>query len=109
LGILGFREEFPSKSLSRYWTGSSTAEEILFAMLDQAINPGENSKARNAMGDAVSAMNNQYQLIRNGDETEELYDYRSDPEQTQNLILVPEVANELEALRLSIRSISQTN
>jgi arylsulfatase A-like enzyme len=92
--------EMPGRSLARYWTNGADRSDHADALLSEL------NFARNvpgwfpvAKGDMKSVLWRQFHFIRNGDGREELYDYRADPWEQQNLVATKAAADTLRAVR----------
>lgn len=89
LDIAGIKHaDFPGTSLSQTWRqpglcvqGDIVAELIKGINVDPAF--------RNYRGDAVARLDERFHYIRNGDGTEELFEYRIDPQERRNLVKDP--------------------
>jgi arylsulfatase A-like enzyme len=90
--------EVPGTSLSGSWRqpGAPVQGDVI-AELSKGINVM--STARNFRGDVVSRMDERFHYVRSGDGTEEIFDYRADPHELQNLVSDQAVRPDLVRLR----------
>jgi arylsulfatase A-like enzyme len=78
----------PGESLARHWSTSSGGAEKLEAPLLSELNfaPGLPASFPVSKGDMKSLIMGRYHYIKNGDGSEELYDFETDPAEQSNLI-----------------------
>lgn len=89
------------RSLAEFWTpGAQPAERDVAAYLTKGLNVAAGNK--NAQGSMTSRIDARFHYIRNADGTEELYDYRADPDETQNIAADP--AREVDLVRLRAKA-----
>lgn len=100
---------FPGRSLARFGgtspTGARSAEAILLSLFALPGDTGDR-QAPLARGNMRGVIEDPYHYIRNGDGVEELYDYRQDPREEDNLAASPAVTQVLTRLRELSRPIS---
>jgi arylsulfatase A-like enzyme len=89
LELAGIRNAaVPGTSLSQTWkTPGRPIQGDIVAELGKGINV--DPVFRNYRGDAAARLDERFHYIRNGDGTEELFDYRADPQELQNLVNDP--------------------
>jgi arylsulfatase A-like enzyme len=86
------------RPLAEFWTsGAQPAERDISAQLTKGRYVSAANK--NAEGTLTSRIDGRFQYIRNPDGTEELYDYRADPDETRNLSADPARQGDLLRLR----------
>ena len=89
------------RSLSELWSFEAQPEEReISAHLTKGVNVSERN--RNAEGPMSSWMDTRFHYIRNSDGTEELYDYRADPDETKNIAADPARQADLVRLRAKV-------
>src|SRR5262249_15194244 len=104
--MLGFERDapFPGSSLARYWktplTTASVHEDPLLAELNHVS--GQPDWFPVSKGNMKSIVFRGMRYIKNGDGTEELYDYDQDPWELHNLALSADHRDTLEQLRASL-------
>ena len=88
----------PGLSLALCWKEPQPAA---FGDVTATLSKGINVEAnhRNASGDMFSRIDGQFHYIRNGDGSEELYDYKEDAAEEHNLVRDPAFHTALEQLR----------
>ncbi len=74
---------FPGRSLARYWRDSVALADTLFA--EVAFAPRLHTSYPVSRGDIQSVLLDGLRYVRNGDGTEELYDFAADPMESRNL------------------------
>jgi arylsulfatase A-like enzyme len=85
--VLHFNDgtRFPGASLARYWNGAETVDdEPLLSELNHAT--GQPEWFPISKGNMKSLLFRGLRYIKNGDGTEELYDFYKDPLETNNLV-----------------------
>ena len=97
---------FPGNSLARYWDGtrdakSGTAEPLL-SELDFA--PNLPASYPISKGDMKSLVTGVFHYIKNGDGSEELYNFENDPYETNNLSRSDKERHVLDRFRASLKS-----
>jgi arylsulfatase A-like enzyme len=87
LDLLQIKGGLPGNTLARYWTSSveTMTEYPVLSMLEYA--PGLPESYPVSKGNMESSVTDRYHSIKNGDGREELYDYKNDPLEKQNLRL----------------------
>jgi arylsulfatase A-like enzyme len=90
---------FPGASLSRFWTGDSDAHALADTMSIHVTGGFGQPATPLARGNLWSIIADPFQYIVNGDGGEELYDYRNDPDQQNNLMSRMEAAGLIAQLR----------
>jgi arylsulfatase A-like enzyme len=97
LDVAGIADRgIPGTSLSRYWRGGSPAPSDVVAEVSRAIN----SRGKpNSDGPMVSRMDERLHYIRDGHGKEELYAWRTDSLETENLAGRPDMQADLARLR----------
>ena len=86
------------RSLAEFWTpGVQPLERDIAAYLTKGLNVAAGNK--NAEGSMTSRMDARFHYIRNPDGSEELFDYRADPDETRNLAADPARQADLVRLR----------
>jgi arylsulfatase A-like enzyme len=105
------RDFFPGNTLARYWTNTNIAgnssPESLLAEVDYDKKIDVQKQTPITKGDMKSIVQDRYHYIKNGDESEELYDFESDPQESVDLSRHPESNNQLESFRLKLKSFLQ--
>ncbi|MEZ5428823.1 MAG: sulfatase [Pyrinomonadaceae bacterium] len=107
LDLIGERDQtaFPGHSLGRFLdkTGETSGSEMMFSELRDTWADGWYPASK---GDMESLVTEQYHYIRNGDESEELYDRKNDPKELNNLAQTPEGQKLLEEFRAGLKVIT---
>ena len=86
------------RSLAEFWKPSAEpAPRDIAAYLTKGLNVAAGNK--NAEGSMTSRIDERFHYIRNADGTEELYDYRNDPDETKNVAADPARQSDLIRLR----------
>jgi arylsulfatase A-like enzyme len=99
---LGSAADFPGQSLAQYWdAGEAGGREAILAELTIPRVAKEQAAMKALLRDSLH-------YIRGGDGREELYDFRSDPWQRDNLVLRPSPPPELVGLRTELDRILST-
>jgi arylsulfatase A-like enzyme len=107
--LLNLKNEagFPGVSLARFWDGGAAPDisvtEPLLSELEFTPNLPESYPI--SKGDLKSLITEQYHYIKNGDGSEELYDYLNDALEQNNLSLSKEGRAALNKFRASLASI----
>jgi len=94
---------FPGRSLTRYWESSPRPTEPptpLFSYISKGINLAAWLPV--SKGDLRSVVLDGVHYIRNGDGTEELYDFERDRSEAHNLIDQPDMRDKLAAARRAV-------
>lgn len=94
---------FPGRSLASYWDSSSRPIEPptpLFSYISKGINLAAWLPV--SKGDLRSVVLDGVHYIRNGDGTEELYDFERDRSEAHNLINQPDLRDKLAAARRAV-------
>jgi arylsulfatase A-like enzyme len=101
-GLAGAGGAMPGHSLANAWTGDGPTSPA-FATVTHApnVDPG----LPTSRGGLQSLLDSQWQLIRNDDGTEELFDYVADSLQERNLATFVDQAGRMEAMRSVIRQL----
>jgi arylsulfatase A-like enzyme len=95
---IGSEAAFPGDSLTRYWTRQDSAGEIPLRS-DLQYASGQPEWFPVSKGDMKSVLFDGRRYIRNGDGSEELYDFHADAWETRNLASAPENRNVMERFR----------
>ena len=86
------------RSLAGLWRADAQLEEReISALLTKGVNV--TAQNRNAQGSMTARMDGRFHYIRNADGTEELYDYRTDPDELRNVVGDPARQGDLVRLR----------
>lgn len=94
---------FGGSSLARYWAGGTPPEDTpVFSELSQGINTLPWLPV--SKGRMASVVLNGWHYIRNGDGSEELYDFRNDVAEATNRATDPGVREALDAARAAVAS-----
>jgi len=96
LSLAGAPAVLPGRSLADAWHGGAPRGPVL-ADVERAIS--ETVVGPTSRGAMRSLVDSQWHYIRNGDGVEELYAYRSDPEERTNLAGLPAHAGILASMR----------
>ncbi|HET9530263.1 MAG TPA: sulfatase [Blastocatellia bacterium] len=98
---------FPGVPLSRFWDGGTAPESSVTQPLlsELEFTPNLPESYPISQGEMKSLITDRYQYIKNGDGSEELYDYLKDPLQQRNLHLSKEGRTALAKFRTSLASI----
>ncbi len=91
----------PGRTLASHWDGAPPAAGTpVFAEVSQGINTAAWLPV--SRGRMTSVVMNGWHYIRNGDGTEELYDFAHDPAEAENRATDTSVAGALEAARAAV-------
>lgn len=85
LDLLGLADDrIPGQSLAAAWRNPGVAMAPVRAVLEVGVNV--DASHRNSVGTMISALDNRFHYVKDGEGKEEFYDYVSDPEERVNLI-----------------------
>jgi len=102
------RGSIPGQSLARYWrTGMAGVHDTILSEVNFASGLPERYPV--SKGRMRSAMLGWTRYILNGDQTEELYDLRADPGETQNVVSAPAYTTTLEELRRTVQGMKESD
>jgi arylsulfatase A-like enzyme len=91
---------FPGFSLARFWRSENAAPADPAVVMEATRRPFGNEKWYPLLkGDIQSVVAEGYQYLKNGDGTEELYDFENDVDETVNLVTSPAHSATLARLR----------
>ena len=102
------RVRFPGNSLVRYWNNTGSADNLTNDLLMSEVKQGINVAPwlPNSKGDMKSLVSGTYHYIKNGDGSEELYNFKEDQNETNNLSRAEEERDVLERFRAALKAIS---
>jgi arylsulfatase A-like enzyme len=84
LASVGIHTAFPGQSLDRYWSGAPPDEEII--LIEATRRPfGDEPWYPLPKGNMTALVKGRYMFIRNPDDTNEVFDLETDPEELTNL------------------------
>jgi arylsulfatase A-like enzyme len=109
---LGNAARFPGESFKGYWDGTRNSGTLAAGPLLSEINQvgfDTESWYPIAQGDLKSLVIDRYHYIRNGEDSEELYDFRNDPLEEYNLVSSGESRPALEQFRVSLETLLARN
>jgi arylsulfatase A-like enzyme len=103
----GDSSPFPGRSLERFWAdhppiGPAGGDTLVMELSSDKRLP---ANTRVSLGDMASVLVDRYRLIRNGDGSEELFDWTQDPLEARNLARSDSLGPDLERLRGTLRSL----
>ena len=102
----GLSFSFPGKSLARFWSDGTDHNSDSPLLSEVTHVTGRPAWLPVSKGDMRSIVADGFRYIRNGDGTEELYNFNEDPLEKTNLATQPEVSTVLENLRKQLDSFS---
>ena len=109
LDLVGLQnqDQFPGKSLSRFWEKSAgSSAPVKSALLSEVgFTPGYPRWYPISRGDIKSLIFERFHYIKNGDDSEELYDIETDALEKNNLAQLPEYRTILQNFRKELESI----
>lgn len=102
---------FPGTSLTRYWDGTHDSPLDVSGVLLSEVNrvPNVPEWFPVAKGDMKSMVFGGMHYIRNGDGSEELYDFENDPAEKQNLVDSEEARQIVQRFRTSLETVLASN
>ncbi|MGE0352466.1 MAG: sulfatase [Gemmatimonadales bacterium] len=108
LDLAGAETPFAGRSMARFWSG--TMPDSLFSsdtlLMELGYSPLLPKGTPISRGSMASALTGGLRLIRNGDGTDELYDFVDDPAESADLASVPGYTTDLERLRGALTALT---
>lgn len=101
LDLAGLPPSLPGRSLATHWRSDSSGSSPVVAEVSKGIR--DNPKHPTAKGDMAAAIDDSLHMIRNGDGSLEVYAYRTDTTEAQNLA----IGSIIPALRARFSSLHQ--
>jgi arylsulfatase A-like enzyme len=112
LDLIGLKDKnvFPGSSISPYWTNTQSVGNLSESALLVEVNRPPFVPQKQApvnKGDLKALIMDRYHYIKNGDGSEELYDFEADPQESIDLVNLPENQKRLDQFRLTLDSYLQ--